>query len=69
MPSDLACCRECGSTNLILFPVSTHTADGIYTHTYAYHCRGCGHTTPERDQAHAAAQDVDWVPAHEVRFR
>lgn len=65
MPSDIACCRECGSI-FVTFHASYH--DGA--HHYWYSCDQCGRVTPDRPEDRAAAaEDVDWLPSHEVRFR
>lgn len=76
MHTDIACCRQCGGHNVVLFPVGVTdpnyddpAASRHPAYTYAYYCRGCGHTTPERPTAALAAGDVDWCPAADVMVR
>lgn len=61
-PTDIAHCRECGSHNMAI-------RWDAYRSTWHYKCLDCGHTTPHHSQLHAAADDVDWRPAHEVRLK
>lgn len=62
MPTDIAVCRECASTNISIRWDPYHSS-------WQYNCRNCGHHTPERPTLSASAEDVDWRPADEVKAR
>ncbi len=69
MSSEIACCRACGSHNVELIPSSRPTEQGHRLAVVNYHCRTCGHITPERESLRDAAEDVDWCPSQDVRVR
>lgn len=58
MPSDIAVCPKCGSTN-----VAAVVEHPDYAPKYRFYCRHCGHVTPEREHVRDAAGDVIWQPA------
>lgn len=60
MPSDIAVCRVCGKSLVVL------RVDDC-GHFYWF-CCVCWHITAARPEAKDADQDVNWLPAHEVRF-
>ena len=64
MPSPIAACKRCSSTDVIF------AGDHVSGETrYHFHCYGCGHDTPDRGQIIEADLDVIWLnPSHPARL-